>query len=709
MSPLFSVPVTHPGFTFAVPQQLGPTQAHILGFAKRIHLGMPPKPKVELSPSVQRLEWLVAQCKARKIALSIDIESLPPSYDRPELAKIAKFAKLRAFGFGADIGPGIGMSWFFPCHPSIWAGFKKAMADRKLIKVFCNGISYDIPVLKRYGVEVRGPVHDIRDGRRALSSTSRVALAHQASLYLTVPPWKAEASEDDSDAKGYVDATRIKKKRLLTYNAKDCVFTAQVRTKHVQEFRHDPDPERLKRLYKQQLRLADAASWMQYAGFPVDRKRFTSIAKELRDVARERDLVLAKLVRPYAKVKMLAPGEKGDKFKGMFRISYTGGVNERDLASLIYHEAERPGIRSFGLEVPLSPHCRTETGAISVDRNALLFMFVQTNCPEELRAIIRAAWRADGPRKALSTYVLSEKVTGAIGPDNRVHAQHNSCGTETGRFSCSNPNLYNLSEAKEDDPILGDLPNIRDVYVAPPGMVIVHRDYKQLELEVMADYTGDVLLRKMLATGDAHTARVHEWFNVPVGEAVPKMLRKQGKVVGFCSQYGGGADMVFLQVLAQMPDAQYEDVAELHALFPEKHVQIREHWERSLMFAEAHGYNEEPVTNRRRYYPPGMSIRPTDTSNYAIQGGAAGIANSAMVGWDEAEAPSALIYRLRKEHPTAWLAMHTYDSFDVICKEKDAIQIDKLMDECMSTPRKVGEIARPFLSDGKIGHRWSEV
>jgi len=121
--------------------------------------------------------------------------------------------------------------------------------------------------------------------------------------------------------------------------------------------------------------------------------------------------------------------------------------------------------------------------------------------------------------------------------------------------------------------------------------------------------------------------------------------------------------------------------------------------------------------DRRRYYPPGLAeLKPTETSNYAVQGGAADIANCTLVGDCGSKdsdvdlgAGKGMADALRVRYPSAWLAMHTYDSFDTICKERDAEGVKKLMIEYMEQPFDVGAGPRPFKVDVKIGYRWSEV
>jgi len=536
--------------------------------------------------------------------------------------------------------------------------------------------------------------YDTRDGRHALSSTSRTGLAQQSSIYIPgCPPWKAGINfSDEADDKGTLDE-KTPLERLCLYNAEDCVRTAQVAGYQQAELAEAD--ERTHLIYRQMRRLSRVASEMSRKGFPFDRSQQKKLRVELTKTFEREKQVFKRML---------------GKHSPAFRISDKGGLNESDFRALLFKDFAKPGIRSFDLTVPLSDKSWTDSGAPSVDRQALLTLFSQPNTPPEVQELIRQAWRVDAPLKLRSTYIDSEKVEQGIGPDGRMHARINSCGPETYRWSCSKPNLFNLSEAKDEDALQGDLPNVRSQYVADPGHVIVHRDFKQLELEVMAEYTGDALLRKMLDSGDVHVARVREWFKVPPEVDVPPALRKGGKYVGFSSQYGAGLETVWITVLAQWQGAKFEEIASLWQLFRDSHVGIRSHWQTSTEFAERNGYNEAPIMGYRRYYPQGFAFKPTECSNYAIQSGAAAIANCTMVGnGSEASYRKSLHYRLKKEFPRAYLMMHVYDSFDVHCRKEVAEEVNQLVDECMSGPWAIGSNARRYRSDGKIGQLWSEV
>lgn len=165
---MWMVPVVHPAFTFRQVMTLGPLIAHVSGFIGRLKDGFPPPPILLADPPVTELRKLIAECRRRKLGIAVDVESKPPAKWRgpvvgywkdktppTEWALLPGYAELRALGAGADIGPGIGLSWFYPVPSNVWEEFKAMLEDPTIIKIGMNSIYYDWPLLKRYGMEAR--------------------------------------------------------------------------------------------------------------------------------------------------------------------------------------------------------------------------------------------------------------------------------------------------------------------------------------------------------------------------------------------------------------------------------------------------------------------------------------------------------------------------------------------------------------------------
>ena len=89
--------------------------------------------------------------------------------------------------------------------------------------------------------------------------------------------------------------------------------------------------------------------------------------------------------------------------------------------------------------------------------------------------------------KLKSTY--ADGLLKVISPDGRIHTSFQMTVTATGRLSSTEPNLQNIPVRKE----LGS--EIRKMFVAPPGKVLVDADYSQIELRLLAHISGDAAMK----------------------------------------------------------------------------------------------------------------------------------------------------------------------------------------------------------------------
>ncbi|MBR1457271.1 MAG: DNA polymerase I, partial [Oscillospiraceae bacterium] len=132
--------------------------------------------------------------------------------------------------------------------------------------------------------------------------------------------------------------------------------------------------------------------------------------------------------------------------------------------------------------------------------------------------------------KLKSTY--AEGLLKVISPDGRIHTNFQMTVTATGRLSSTEPNLQNIPIRRK----LGA--QIRTMFVAAPGMVLVDADYSQIELRLLAHISGDENMRDAFLSGeDFHTVTASKVFNVPIEEVDPS-LRSRAKAVNFGIVYG---------------------------------------------------------------------------------------------------------------------------------------------------------------------------
>ena len=133
-------------------------------------------------------------------------------------------------------------------------------------------------------------------------------------------------------------------------------------------------------------------------------------------------------------------------------------------------------------------------------------------------------------QKALTSY--GENILNEINPvTGRIHADFRQIGAPTGRFSCNNPNVQQVPHAIE----------YRRCFRAPNGRKLVIADYSQIELRILADFTGDQGFVDAFNSGaDLHKVTAAQVFNVPL-EGVTKEQRDFAKRLNFGVVYGIGA------------------------------------------------------------------------------------------------------------------------------------------------------------------------
>ncbi|MEO5858796.1 MAG: DNA polymerase [Pyrinomonadaceae bacterium] len=128
----------------------------------------------------------------------------------------------------------------------------------------------------------------------------------------------------------------------------------------------------------------------------------------------------------------------------------------------------------------------------------------------------------------------------------RVHADFRQIGAPTGRFSCSNPNLQQIPHEAA----------YRRCFRAPEGRKLVIADYSQIELRILADFSGDENFIKAFESGqDFHAMTASQVFNTPVDE-VSADQRSFAKRLNFGIVYGVGASRFGLMTGLSQSDAE---------------------------------------------------------------------------------------------------------------------------------------------------------
>ena len=292
--------------------------------------------------------------------------------------------------------------------------------------------------------------------------------------------------------------------------------------------------------------------------------------------------------------------------------------------------------------------------------------------------------------KLKSTYV--DGLTKVIAADGRIHTSFQNTVTATGRLSSTEPNLQNIPVRTE----LGA--ELRKMFVAPAGRVLVDADYSQIELRLLAHIAGDEHMIAAFRTGeDIHTVTASQVFGVPP-EQVTHEMRRRAKAVNFGIVYGISAFSLSQDIGVTVAEAKAYMEA-YFATFPG----VRTYMDSIVAKAKEQGY-VETLFHRRRDLPELKSSNFNLRSfgervalNMPIQGTAADIMKLAM---------AAVWKRLRSELPEARLVLQVHDELIVECPEAQAEQAAALLKEEME---RVVTLSVPLTADAHWGKNWLEA
>ena len=292
--------------------------------------------------------------------------------------------------------------------------------------------------------------------------------------------------------------------------------------------------------------------------------------------------------------------------------------------------------------------------------------------------------------KLKSTY--AEGLLKVIEPDGRIRTRFMMTVTDTGRLSSREPNLQNIPIRKE----LGS--QIREMFVAAPGKVLVDADYSQIELRLLAHISGDENMISAFRSGeDIHAVTASQVFGVPLAE-VTKLQRSHAKAVNFGIVYGISAWSLAQDIGVYPNEAKaYMDA------YLEKYHGVRDYQKNVVAQAKADGY-VSTLYGRRRALPELKSSNFAQRSfgervalNMPIQGTAADVIKLAMVHVGR---------RLDREKLQAKLILQVHDELIVECPEAEAERVKALLTEEME---QVASLSVPLVAEANAGKSWAEA
>ena len=292
--------------------------------------------------------------------------------------------------------------------------------------------------------------------------------------------------------------------------------------------------------------------------------------------------------------------------------------------------------------------------------------------------------------KLKSTY--ADGLSRVIGADGRIHTTFQNLVTATGRLSSTEPNLQNIPVRNE----LGA--EIRKMFIARPGYVLVDADYSQIELRVLAHIADDKAMQAAFADGvDIHTATAAQVFGVDTQNVTP-LQRRNAKAVNFGIVYG----ISEFSLSEDIGVSRYEAKAYIDRYLA-NYRGVRQYMKQVVEDARKMGYTCT-MYGRRRYIPE------LKNSNYMIRQGAERMALNTPIQGPAADIIKLAMIRVHKalqeKYPQAKLLLQVHDELIVECPEEIAPQVAELVSDQMQT---VAELSVPLLAEANTGKNWFEA
>ena len=327
---------------------------------------------------------------------------------------------------------------------------------------------------------------------------------------------------------------------------------------------------------------------------------------------------------------------------------------------------------------------KTATGQYSTDEKALSRL-------ASSHPIVPMILDYRAATKLKNTYV--DKFPALIDEDSRIHTTYGQCFTETGRLSSSDPNLQNIPIRTERGR------PIRRAFVArDENHVIVSADYSQIELRLMAAFSGDEAMLAAFRRGeDIHRDTAARVFGVLPGLVTPEQ-RSRCKMVNFGIIYGISA--FGLSDRLKIPRKEAAALIDTYfALYP----RVKKYMEDAIAQARERGYAQTVLGRRRTLRDinsrnaSARQAAERDAINTPIQGSAADLVKLAMVNIDAA---------MRKASMRAKMVLQIHDElvFDTFPDEVEALS--KLVVEEME---HVITLSVPLTVECNHGKNWLEA
>lgn len=523
--------------------------------------------------------------------------------------------------------------------------FKPAYENETILKIGQN-IKYDMEVLSRYGIELKGDLFDTMIAHYLLQPELRHNMDYMAEVYLRYQTVHIEELIGPR-GKNQKNMRDLAPNDIYEYACEDADITLQL--KNILEPKlKEREVDQL--FYEMEMPLVRVLTEMEMNGVRIDIKALQEVSESF--TKRMNDLE--------AQIHQLA-GES-------FNVS-----SPKQVGDILFEK----------LQIAEKPK-KTKTGQFVTSEEELQ-KYATGN------EIVTLILDYRGLKKLLGTYV--DALPKLINPQTgHIHTSFNQTVTATGRLSSSDPNLQNIPVRGEDGK------EIRKCFIPEDGCLFFSADYSQIELRVMAHLSGDKHMIEAFQEGyDIHAATAAKIYGKEMKD-VTRDERTKAKRANFGIIYG-----ITVFGLAERLGIDRAEAKQLIDGYFTTFPQVQTYMEQAKDTAREKGY-VETFFHRRRYLPDINSQNATvrgfaerNAINAPIQGSAADIIKVAMI---------RIYERFKRENIQSKMILQVHDelNFSVLPSEKE--QVERIVLEEM---QNAYQLKVPLVADAGWGQNWLEA
>ena len=616
-----------------------------------------PVPVAELQEAADAMQFRTAQDTPHEYLLVGDAESLRQLVGelsvRDEFCFDTETTGLDIFNdriVGMSFAVEPHKAWYVPFSEECTAEYaeiiRPVFENPRIAKIGQN-VKFDLMVLRRLGVAVRGRKYDTMILHYLLDPESRHNMNTLAERYLNYRPIEIETLIGKGQKQLTMDLVNVE--RVKEYAAEDADVTLQLKQVLL------PMVERigLHDLYFEiEEPMIEVLADIEMAGVRIDSAALAEYAVELN--------------RTMAELEAAIRTEAGEP---SLNINSTRQLGEVLFAKM--RIAEKPKM--------------TKTKQFCTDEE-----YLQTFAHKHRIVDLILEYR--GVKKLLSTYVeaLPQLVNRTTG---RIHTSFNQAVTATGRLSSTNPNLQNIPVRDE----MGR--RIRKAFIpSDDDHLLLSADYSQVELRLMAHLSGDESLIAAFEHGeDIHAATAARLFGKPLAEVTPEE-RRRAKTANFGIIYG-----ISPFGLSQRLEIPRKEAKEIIDGYFRSYPKVKEYMDRVVEKAREEGF-VATIFGRRRYLNDIAShnavargLAERNAVNAPIQGSAADIMKIAMIDVHR---------RFAAEGIRSRVILQVHDELVVDMLREEQEQVVRIVTESMESAAR---LKVRLVADAGVGRNWLEA